>query len=238
MVTVLVAATCVRLGFWQLDRLAGRRAFNAGVEAGLAAPVAPVDALVDAEGADEAAYRRASATGTWDPAHEVILYGRPLDGRPGDHVLTPLLLSDGRAILVDRGWVPTGTSGPPVEGDGAAVGGTVTVFGTLLPASAETDRAAPAPAVETVRTIDVSMLDAQVPADLLPGVYLLLARQDPAAALPVPAALPALGEGPHLGYAIQWFCFAAIALVGGTVLMRRRREPSARAASETEPTGR
>jgi len=92
-VAILVAATCVRLGFWQLDRLAGRRAFNAGVEAGLAAPVAPVDALVDAEGADEAAYRRASATGTWDPAHEVILYGRPLDGRPGDHVLTPLLLA-------------------------------------------------------------------------------------------------------------------------------------------------
>jgi cytochrome oxidase assembly protein ShyY1 len=36
--------------------------------------------------------------------------------------------------------------------------------------------------------------------------------------------MPALDEGPHRGYAIQWFAFAVIALVGaGAVVVRERR---------------
>jgi cytochrome oxidase assembly protein ShyY1 len=72
-----------------------------------------------------------------------------------------------------------------------------------------------------VRSVDVALLDAQIPSDLIDGVYLLLASQRPAVDEPVPAPLPELTEGPHRSYAIQWFLFAAIALVGSVLLARR-----------------
>ncbi|HEX6131155.1 MAG TPA: SURF1 family protein [Actinomycetota bacterium] len=218
-VAMVAAAVCVRLGFWQLDRLEQRRALNARIEAGLAGPPQPVEALLDAP-ADEIAFRRVTASGTWDAAHEVLLYGRALDGRPGNHVLTPLVLGGGRAIVVDRGWVPTDASGPPMAGEAAAADGPVSVTGTLLPSEdGDGDEAAGG----IVRAVDVAALDGRVPADLVPGRYLLLASQEPAAAAPTPAAPPEPDEGPHLSYAIQWFAFAAIALVGYVLLARRDR---------------
>jgi surfeit locus 1 family protein len=67
-----------------------------------------------------------------------------------------------------------------------------------------------------------------MPFRLLP-VYLQLSEQDPpqVEGLPAPAPLPELSEGPHLGYALQWFAFATIALVGYVVLLRRGRRPAA-----------
>ena len=109
---VVVVAVCVRLGLWQLDRLEGRREVNDRYAAGLAMPPRPLEDLLLEDGA--LAYRRATATGRYDTEREVILYGRPLAGRPGNHVLTPLLLADGRAIVVDRGWVPFEMDEPPV----------------------------------------------------------------------------------------------------------------------------
>lgn len=219
----VVALVCVRLGIWQLDRLEERRAFNAEVRAALASEPMPLDAVL-AEDADPA-YRRVVASGTWDPASEVILFGRSLDGRPGNHVLTPLELDDGRAVLVDRGWVPAAVADPPVTGDAGAAG-TATVEGILLPsdASGTGERSDGSALPEQVRAIDVAALDPAIPADLVPGVYLLRARQEPAQDRPIPAPLPELTEGPHLGYAIQWFTFAAVALVGGIVLVRRDRK--------------
>ena len=106
-VAVLVAVTCVALGIWQIARLHQKQQFNAAVRAGLALAPAPVDAvLTDGVDPDAVRYRRATATGTYDTEHGFVLYGRTQDSQAGNHLLTPLILSDGRAILVDRGWVP------------------------------------------------------------------------------------------------------------------------------------
>ena len=101
---------------WQLHRLASKRAFNAAVAAGTSAPPAPVEALAGL-GAS-AAYHRALATGRYDAAHELLFYGRGnANGDPGSDVLTPLVLDDGSAILVDRGWIPFDPNQPlPVPG--------------------------------------------------------------------------------------------------------------------------
>ena len=55
---------------------------------------------------EDLAWRPAEVSGDYDRGEEVILYGRTQDGRPGDHVLTPLVLTDGTAVVVDRGWIP------------------------------------------------------------------------------------------------------------------------------------
>jgi cytochrome oxidase assembly protein ShyY1 len=235
---LLVAATCVRLGIWQLDRLAQRRALNAEIRAGLSAAPVPLASLA---GEDPAglAWRRVEVSGTYDPSREVLWYGRALNGEPGHHVLTPLLLDapvDGaEAVLVDRGWVPFELETPPVE-PAAPPAGTVTVSGFLLPLTGETDVVVERGAGGRVLTVSHDEPPAIGP-ELGLALYplpLQLQRQDP----PQPGALPALvpppelSEGPHLSYAIQWFTFATIALVGYVVLVRREIRDRARSAAD------
>ena len=227
---VLVATSFVWLGFWQLDRMRQRRAYEDLVAARLAAPAARlVDILAEGSPGD-LAYRRVTAEGTFDPEHEVILYGRTQSGRTGNHVLTPLVLPDGTAVAVDRGWVPLAEDDPPL-GDAAPPAAPVRVRGVLFPTEAAGDGRTGAGSARTAFTkIDLPALGDQVPYPLAP-VYLLLASQDPAqdgppetAPLPDPAESP-----PHLSYAIQWFTFATIAVVGFAILVRREHRRSSAA---------
>jgi surfeit locus 1 family protein len=235
-VTLVVVVTCVRLGFWQLDRLAGRKDANAGVAAAEASPPRPLPDLV--AGTDDPTtlrYRQATAAGTYDPAHEVLLYGRSsLAGVSGNQVLTPLRLDDGSAIVVDRGWIPI-DAGVPVAGDAAAPEGRVVVTGVLFPADSFSTGAGSG-AGERITKVDLGAIGATLPYPILP-VYLLLQHQEPAqpGPLPEPPPLPPLTNGPHLSYAVQWFAFAAIAVVGFVLLLRRDRREVA--ASTTSTSG-
>lgn len=239
-VTIVVAGVCVRLGFWQLDRLHGRRDINTLIEAGFAQPPQPLTDLLARTGDPHSlAFRRAEVAGTYDTAHEVILYGRTsAGGDTGNHVLTPLLLDDGTALLVDRGWVPLEQGEPPVAGAAATPTVRVDVAGVLFPPDAETAAASGASPVLQVTKIDPGKLGAQLPYPILP-IYLLLQEQRPAqtGGLPEPAPLPELTEGPHLSYAIQWFAFATIAVVGYGVLVRRDRREGRGATAWATPGG-
>jgi surfeit locus 1 family protein len=195
---------------------------------------------------DDPRYRRVFVEGTFLPEHEVLLRGRTLDQRPGYHVLTPLRLAgtgpggSERALLVDRGWIPFRYDEPGVP-SWAPPQGTVVVLGRLMP---EADRpegplAAFAPRdpaegpLTTVARPDVERLQPQVPVPLEPFVVeatgieamgLDARTADAGEASPLPFVPPPPGAeaGPHLGYAIQWFFFAGVALVGYVLLLRRR----------------
>jgi cytochrome oxidase assembly protein ShyY1 len=218
-VALIVAAVCVRLGFWQMHRLQGREQINAMLAERGAQPAR------DIEGADPASlpYAHVTATGNYDPAHEVILSGRTFNETPGNHVLTPLVLGDGTAVLVDRGWVPLDVATPPVTGLAAAPSGTVRVEGLALSPDAISEPAAsPAPSITTRIDLGISGL----PYRLLP-VYVLLASQQPPQASPTAVSPPGFDNGPHLSYMLQWFTFATIAIVGGVVLLVRDQRPPA-----------
>jgi surfeit locus 1 family protein len=196
---VLVATVCVRLGIWQLDRLSQRRARNVGLAARLAAP--PLELRGASVAPDSVQQRRVVAHGVYDFAAERTWVGRSFQGTPGVGLVTPLRLADGSAVLVDRGWVPS----PDAfhvdhrlyrESDTASVTGIA-----LIPPRGRGD---------------VSV------AGFLPFV-IQLETPDPAAGLPRRWPLPALDNGPHLSYAVQWFSFALIALVGTAVLIRKGR---------------
>jgi surfeit locus 1 family protein len=228
-VAVLVATTCVALGIWQIARLHQRQQFNAAVLAGLSAPPASIDRLLfDGVDADAVRYRRAEATGTYDVAHEVVLYGRTQSSRAGNHLLTPLRLSAGRAILVDRGWVPLDVDEPGAAA-AAPPPGVVQVEGVLFSSEGEPpDVVGQADVAETTLSrVDLATIQSQLPYRIAAD-YLLLQRQTPAQpnGSPEPAPLPDLSEGPHLSYAVQWFTFAVIAVTGFVVLaLRERRDP-------------
>jgi len=228
-VAVLVAVTCVALGIWQIARLHQKQQFNAAVRAGLAVAPAPVDAvLIDGVDPDAVRYRRATATGTYDTEHGFVLYARTQDSQAGNHLLTPLMLSDGRAILVDRGWVPLDVDTPGAP-EAAPPTGAVDVEGVLFPSEGDPPGAVDTggPAETTLSRVDLGTIQSQLPYDIAPS-YLLLQGQTPVQAngLPKPSPLPELSEGPHLSYAIQWFTFAVIAVAGFVVLaLREGRDP-------------
>jgi surfeit locus 1 family protein len=213
-----VSAGCVGLGFWQVARLAQRRDANARVRAGWALP--PVTLGIDSAAGG---HRRAVAVGAFDFTRQVVVEGRSFQGVPAVVVVTPLRLANGRAVLVERGWVPS-PGGRQVVLDRLREPDSATVEGLL----AEPVRVEAVPAdtltwPRRVRWADPVGLSGSYPYPLLP--YVLRRTSAPSAGgdrgalRPVPA--PPLDNGPHLSYAIQWFAFAAIALVGAVALHRR-----------------
>lgn len=217
----LVVVTMVSLGFWQLRRLDDKRDRNALIESRRDQPVAPVDDLL-APGADDGAvdavrFRTVTATGTYDDDATVPVRNRTQNGAAGAWLVTPLRLDGGARVGVIRGFVSFTPDGAVV--DAPVPDGTVTVTGLV---------------------VDPDQLDGTAPDDVAPllagdDVLPALVRADESdppepnagdAAAPDPEAIltvppPELSEGPHLGYAVQWFIFSAIAVIGYPFVLRR-----------------
>src|SRR2546428_8372121 len=102
-VAFLVAAVCVRLGVWQLDRLHQRRERNATLLAARARPPLEVTGSVSGDSARD---RRLQARGVYDYEHERLWRARSFVGGPGVDLVTPLRLADGSAGLDVRGPGP------------------------------------------------------------------------------------------------------------------------------------
>jgi cytochrome oxidase assembly protein ShyY1 len=232
-IVMVVVAGCAGLGKWQLDRLHRQHVRDRLVAARVRLPPAPLAQAISRGGA----YRRADAVGRFDSAHELILRARSLDGRPGNHILTPLVLGAGDALLVDRGWVPLDLDRPPVA-PAVPPEGSVRVTGVLVPPDATTQGRS-RERLESVGRVDLGRLQEQMPYRLAP-LYLLMRMQKPAqpGALPIPAAFdPTIPGPPHLSYAIQWFSFAALALVTyGALIRKTAREPSEATNESSGPT--
>lgn len=194
----VVAALCVTAGVWQLGRLEQRRTRNAALAARLALPALELRSGISA---DSARQRRVVARGVYDFAAERTWPGRSFNGTPGVALITPLRLAGGATVLVDRGWVPSPDAfhvdhSAYREPDNAAVQGIA-----LVPPRGRGD-------------VD--------PSGFLPFV-IQVETPAPRRGLPRRWPPPALDSGPHLSYAIQWFSFALIALVGTAALIRRGR---------------
>lgn len=201
---------CARLGFWQLSRLRQRQAANAAYRETLARPVG--DLAVDTAGM--APGRRVGARGRFDFSRQVIVESRSFQGAPALVIVTPLVLADSSAVLVERGWVPA-ADGRELDRDRYGEPDSATVTGLLVVPPAASAPVPDSPEwPKRVRWADPQALAAQFPYPLLP---LVLRREQAAGSLrPVPP--PELDNGPHLSYAIQWFSFAVIVIVGGVIL--------------------
>jgi len=230
LMVILVAGVFTRLGVWQLDRLAERRTFNEAVTERLAAQPADLSGLLATVPADELEYHPAFVAGTFDVTEEVLVRSRTNNGEAGYHVVTPLVSEGGVAVLVNRGWVPLDLDDAPVA-SALPPAGQVEVTGVV-----RTSQIAPAlgprdPSeglLERVYWIDIPRIQQQSSYTLSP-VSIELRAQVPAqpGALPIPAPSPEFTEGSHLAYAIQWFAFALIGLIGYAALLRRNRRTSA-----------
>lgn len=234
-----LAITFVSLGFWQLRRLDERRADNARIAENLSAPQQPLDVTLQQYGHDPDAliYRRVEVTGRYRPADEFLLTPRSSGRQAGHHVVTPLELEQGGAVLVERGWVPFAMDTPPVA-EAAPPSGDVTVSGILFPTQ-EAQRYGTSGSggerLTYLSTVDVDRIQPQIDTPLLPVSILLQQQEPPAANLPIPGAPPEPSEGSHQSYALQWFAFTAI-LLGGYPLLLRRSWRARQEAQQTPPS--
>lgn len=209
LLVVLLATLFVNLGLWQLRRLDDRQATNAAIESRAALAPEPVEDLADpstgGDDLDELRFRRATAAGAYVEGADVAVRATQ-DGRSGGRVFSLLDLGDGVALVVLRGFTPPADDGSLTAPPPPA--GAVEVEGLLVPRTR----------LEGTFERGVEDLVGDR-AGVLP-VVLQAATADGEGLVAVPP--PDLGDGPHLAYAVQWFLFTAVGVVGYPVLLRHR----------------
>lgn len=217
LVVLLGMAFLARLGVWQLDRLAQRKARNAEIiqQLGLPPLLLAEDPLPD--DLSSLKYRRASVSGEFDFSRQIALLYQNRMNSPGIHLIAPLVIEGGsQAVLVDRGWLPTSQADPELwsqfdEAGPVTVTGFIQLSQTLPGKAQETAPQAPVKPQSEWYRVDIEAIQTQVPYNLL-SVYILESPPEEGEGhLPFQVEPEFdLSNGPHLGYAIQWFIFALI----------------------------
>lgn len=218
-----------RLGLWQLERHNERAALNARINAGLSQLPIPLDPTrADLESLD---FRPVEVRGVYDDSQEILLRGRSYNGASGVHIVTPLKISgSNQTILVDRGWIPLSESAPELR-RAYTEPGEVTVLGIVQRSQVagngpEDPPLSPErPRLERWFRVEIPRLQEQIAYQLLP-VYIIQQPGPNDPEFPKRAVVSDLGPGSHFGYAMQWFAFAGILLIGYiVVVVQRRRSP-------------
>ncbi len=222
-VAFLAAALFIRLGIWQLDRLSVRRSLNSERRERLRSPPLDLTALAPAGPVDSLRFRRAVGGGVYDFEHEVVVMARSYRGVPGVHLVTPLVMPLGDAVLVERGWVAA-PDGKTVQLEALREDDSVRVEGVLLEVPVDvTGRALERTWPQYARRPDPTTLQPRFSYPLRPFVLRRTTVPESAPSVLRAVPLPDLSDGPHLWYAIQWFAFAIIAVVGSVALYRKSK---------------
>ncbi|MFJ3504973.1 MULTISPECIES: SURF1 family protein [unclassified Streptomyces] len=235
LIALVLVPTMIELGFWQFHRHERRVAQNALIQDSISAAPVPVEELTSPGHTVPRTdyWRPVTATGTFDTAHEVVVRRRTSsDDRIGVHVLTPLVLRDGKVLVVNRGWVPAAADQhsypqvPPVPK------GEVTITGRL-----KADETTDASGIKDLKGLpdrQVMLIDSRQQAELIGREVLggYVEQTGPAADSPERIPEPDHDSiGAHMAYAVQWWLFAAGVPVGWVILVRRERRDREAAAA-------
>lgn len=225
------SAVMIRLGIWQLDRLEQRRQFNSRVLGQINQPVLDLNQAPLSGDLAAMEYRPAVVRGVYDHSQQVLLLNQAWENQVGVHLLTPLRITGtDHIVLVDRGWAPApdfdyaNTDWSQYDEPGE-----IMVAGVLR-AAQSSPSFGPQRDVQTEGSQptlgwyfpNLPRIAEQLPYPALP-VYI---QQDPAEGwnkLPFRSQPDIeITEGPHMGYAIQWFGFAALFAFGYPFFVRRQ----------------
>jgi surfeit locus 1 family protein len=210
---VLAASGTARLGVWQLDRAAQKLALQSAIDNQRSKP--PLEQReLPARPADvtAAVERRAVVEGRWRGDATVLLDNRPLDGSTGFIVVTPLLLADGRAVAVQRGWLPRHAHDRTRIAPFETPAGPVRVEGRIAASPSRAFELGPAASGVIRQNLDLDAWARERRLNLLPfaivqdgdGAADGLVRRRPA---------PTAGVDTHYGYAFQWFALSGLVIV-------------------------
>jgi cytochrome oxidase assembly protein ShyY1 len=213
------ASVMAWLGTWQLSR-ARESSRREAIQAATSRPAVPLTSLLRPRQSftNGVADRPVTVSGRWDGAHQLLVADRYLGDSRGLWVLDPLVLDDGSAVAVVRGWVTSVTD--PAASTTGLPASTVQVAGVLRPSEPPIDRepgvGSGLPAGQ-IDGIDLTQLVQRWPQKLITG-YVVLTSQDPAPTGALPRPVPPTAPSSdsvawqNLSYAIQWFVFAGFGL--------------------------
>jgi surfeit locus 1 family protein len=215
----------VRLGFWQLERHEQRMARNAVINARIDQAPVPL-ATVLALPVHEQEYRHVQIVCSFQTNQQLLWRNRSYQGTTGYQILTVCQPDSGDAVLVNRGWIPYQdglndweTQYPPVSGLQMLSG----IWRLSQPPLATVSEIAPRNGWrDRWFAITIPAIAAQMQRSLAPGFIELQPGDEVATTYPVRSTMSDMGLGSHFGYAIQWFSFAVILLVGAVILAYRR----------------
>ena len=216
LLAALVAAACVGLSKWQMERRNQAVAEIQRVRQNYDKPPVPFETVKQYFDAADPAMKWATVTavGHYLPQDQRVVRNRPNNSAPGYEVLVPFRLISGETIVVNRGWLPIGNVRPGYpDVVPAPPGGNVELLIRIKPSEPTLeDRAAPAGPLASIALRDYAR---QLGYPLLTGSYGLMAAESPAPALsPQQLSIPAVQEGSNLSYAMQWLTFGILAFVG------------------------
>lgn len=198
------------MGTWQLSRAAQKAALEEQIRSRSALPAWSSRDLLESQQPVQSLHRPVALTGHWVPEASVYLDNRPMNGRSGLVLVTPLRLSGSeRAVLVQRGWVPRDfldrSKVPSIE----TPTGEVEVQGRLAPPPSQLFELGEGDLGPIRQNIDIPAFAGETGLPLLGGVSVL---QTGDVAQGVKRDWPrfAADVHKHHGYAAQWFAMCAV----------------------------
>ena len=225
----------IRLGIWQLDRNAQRNAVIAHVQEVQAMPVLDLNQRPLPSNLETMEYRQVTATGEYDFDYQVALrnqVGPRMSGTdPGIALITPLILTDGQVLLVERGWIPLEYNTPnswrqfDEPGKVSLQGiirlsmakgemGSALIDPTLSPGQSRLD---------IWNFVNLTRLQDQFPYPIL-SVYIQQAPGSDLESLPYRLMeQPDLDPGAHIGFALQWFFYAGLLFFGYPIWLKKQK---------------
>ena len=206
---LVVAASTFSLGQWQLRRAAQKEGLQAAVEAQNKLPALDVRALLAIKNIADLVHRPAVLKGSWRTEQTVYLDNRPMAGKSGFFVVTPLVLDgSSQAILVQRGWVPRNFADRTRLPAVSTPSGPVTVQGRIAPPPSKLYDFKGSETGRIRQNLDLPSFAAEISLPLLPVSLLQTGTADEG--LLRDWAAPNLGVEKHYGYAFQWFGLCAL----------------------------
>jgi surfeit locus 1 family protein len=206
---LVVASSTFSLGQWQLRRAAQKEALQAAISGKNTLPALDNRALAATKNIAAELHRPAVVTGTWQAARTVFLDNRPMNGKPGFWVVTPLALAGtDQVIIVQRGWVPRDfldrTRLPAID----TPAGTVELRGRIALPPSKLYEFSGEPTGRIRQNLDLDAYRRETGLKLLPVAIVQLGG--PSEGLLREWAAPNLGVEKHYGYAFQWFGLCAL----------------------------
>jgi surfeit locus 1 family protein len=233
--TVIALAILVSLGSWQLERKAWKEGLIARIDArahGAPAEIVPEARWPDWRAEDDE-FRRVRVTGMFLHDREVAVHGLMSGGRgspvQGYYLFTPLRLTSGAFVLVNRGFVPTELR-DPARRDETAPAGEVTLTGLVrAPETRGPFMPENEPAAERWFTRDIAAMARARGLERAAPFWIDLDPVPSATVWPRPGQTRFAIPNNHLGYALTWFGLAlTLVAVFGAWAWRQRQVPPAK----------
>ena len=203
----------IRLSNWQFDRYDQRVLRNESTNVALSLAPKKIDSV--SQMSDLKQWEKVEITGNYLSDQSKLVRKQYLENNLGFWVITPFKIQNGENILVNRGWIPIGSSASTNQSIPLAPVGTVNLEGYLQSFNESITQPKDLP-LNQVNTIDNNYFES----DIANNFYVQLAKSSPMDNQVAIIPLPELSNGPHFSYAIQWILFALLLPIGWYVLLK------------------